>query len=338
MAHEIRDNDVFAGVGVQSTKRAWHGLGDEIPDGLSAVEAFEQVGLGWETELAPIHAKREDGGIIVLDKHFAHLRKDTGDVLGMVTDGYKPFENMDLARMADALAGEQKKVVTETCGSLYGGRRIYALVKLPKTIEVTRSDVLQQYILVSNGHGGFAMLSAYPTSIRVVCANTLRWSERDVARGGRWRHSGDFESKVKQAKALMGLATQENEIFEEKVRLLVRTNMTVKRVKTYMDRIYDKCFGKIDELGDAETVEKLKAKKKAVLEKWFENLENERQTLPGIKGTAWATYNAVSEWHDHQRGRYNTVHESGARVHSNLYGVAQKHKLRAFNEALALAK
>lgn len=336
MAHEIGKDDKFAGVGVQSTKRAWHGLGEEIPENLNAVTAFQEVGIDWGTYLAPIEATLEDGTKVAIPGMNAHIRADNRENLGLVTDGYKPFENMDLARLADSLVDEGHEVSVETCGSLYNGRRVYVLVKLPRTIQATRDDVLEQFICVSNGHGGFAKLSAYPTSVRVVCANTLRWSESSIASGVSFRHSGDFDSKVKQARVVLGLAGKENEMFEAQVQKLVKTQLNDKRIKAFMQRTYEVCFGKIDPEGDAVTVEKLIATRDKVLEKWYANLEDERQRVKGIEGSAWAAYNAISQYHDHERGRYKSVKESDARVHSNLFGVSQKHKLAAFRGALAL--
>ena len=332
MGHGITKTDTF----VEVNKRAWHGLGDEIPEGLTAAEAFEIAGLGWETELAPCYA-RLDGKSVELPGHFAHVRKDNREILGMVSGDYKPFENADLARLADSLVDADHQVLVETCGSLYGGRRVFVLVKLPKDIIVTSDDILEQYICVSNGHGGVAVLSAYPTRIRVVCANTLRASEHSLVQGGSWRHTGDFDEKVKQARQVLGLAAAETERFEEQVKLLVRTNMTIARQKSYMERVYDKCFGRVDvEHGDALTVEKLLTRKKNILTEWEANLEDVRQSMKSIRGTAWQAMNAITQWQDHERGRHLTVHDSDSRVHSNLFGIANKQKQVAYNMALAL--
>ena len=46
MAHEINATDVFGEVRARG-ERAWHGLGVELPTGLGAWEAFQQIGLGW---------------------------------------------------------------------------------------------------------------------------------------------------------------------------------------------------------------------------------------------------------------------------------------------------
>jgi hypothetical protein len=105
--------------------------------------------------------------------------------------------------------------------------------------------------------------------------------------------------------------------------------------------VYDGTYGvvptHVDEQ-DEEAADKFArqiAKRDAMLEVWFTNLKNERQDMKGISGTAWAAYNAVSEFHDHQSGRFLPVKESDGRVHSNLFGTANARKLVAFKKALA---
>jgi phage/plasmid-like protein (TIGR03299 family) len=335
MAHEIAENDSFGEVRAFG-KRAWHGLGNEIPPELTAAEAFRHQGMDWETELCPVYCKTGDDleVTVPIEGHFAHVCKQDRTFLGIVTSAYKPFENMDLAKLADALVAEGVKTSVETCGTLYARKRVYVLVKMPKVIRVARGDEVETFILVSNGHGGFASLCAYPTSIRVVCANTLRWSEASLKLGGVWRHTGDLEGKIRQARLVLGLAQEETVRFEAMVKRLAAKHFDQDALDRYMDRAYDECFGKVDLEGDAATVEKLVEKKQLVLIEWKKNIEDDRNTMAGVRGTAWAAYNAVSQWHDHQRGRFATVAESDARVHSNLFGASQDSKLRAFRTAL----
>lgn len=336
MGHGITNSDRYGEVR-KNGQRAWHGLGLEIEEGLTCQEGFEKIGLGWRTLLAPMTADIGPAWSVPVTGYMAHVRADDHAVLGIVSDRYKPFENMDLARFADALAGADGGVTIETGGSLYGGRRVFALVKLPEVVRATAEDVLDMYVLLSNGHGGFAAWAVYPTGIRVCCANTLRWSERDIGKGIKFRHTGDFDEKVKQARLALGIARRETEKFQEQVSMLVRTNMAPAAVEKYMHETWEKCFGRINpESMEKDEVEKLTAKKNATVDEWMANFRNERQTMKGIEGTAWAAYNAVSEWHDHSRGRYRDVGESDARVASNLFGVSQAAKLRAFRSALAL--
>lgn len=336
MGHGITASDRYGEVRVNG-QRAWHGLGVEIEDGLSAQEAFEEVGLGWQTELAPLYALVGEGEeqvrVPVVDK-YAHVRCDNHSVLGVVSDKYGPIENQDMAKFADALVGADAAVTVETAGSLYGGRRVFCLVRLPKSIEVTNRDILEQYVLISNGHGGFARFSCYPTSVRVVCANTLRWSERDVGRGISFVHTGKLDVKIKQAKTALGLAIQETAKFEKQVQAMAKRQFTKAKAKVYMEELWEETFGQIDP-AQKEAAAKMLAKRDAVVEKWMENLDHAWQVEAGVGGTVWGAYNAVSQWHDHERGLFNSIDKSDARVHSNLFGVSQKHKLRAYRKALA---
>lgn len=342
MAHEIHSTDKFGEIREQG-KRAWHGLGVEIPDGLSAEQGFEKIGLGWRTTLAPVFARIEGMGEngpefkdIEIKERKAHYRMDTMELLGVVSDGYRPLENMDLARFADALStAEEGKVVVETAGSLHNGRRVFACVKLPDQVRATAEDVMDQYILVGNGHGGFASFACYPTSIRVVCANTLRWSEADVAKGLRFFHLGSMEDKLKNARTALGIARKETAKFQEQVTALVGLNLNRRRMKSLAEDIYASCFGRIDDHLEPESKKKLEDKRDEVIAAWMANLEDAKQTLPGIVGTGWAFYNAISQWNDHERGRFGLVEESNGRISSNIFGVSNEHKRKAFRRVLA---
>ncbi len=348
MSHEINKNDVFAFTG--NRNQIWHGIGNQIEEGLDAQTAFQQQGLGWKTVLEPVYRKRqlvdadgfpivgEDGlpstEMVEVTNHRFHSRED-GLPLGMVSEGYQPFENQDLARFADSIAGEDAAVTVSTCGSLYDCRRVFVLVKLPEVVRATKDDVSEQYVCVSNGHGGHASFSVYPTSIRVVCANTLRWSERDAGKGLRFRHTGNFEDKVAMARTVLGTAKRENAKFQEAVTALVNTQLSVGQVREFMEQAWEAAHGKLTNL-EGEALVKMTSKRDAGVEEWLMLMANEKNSMPGIEGTLWSAMNAATEWEDHQRGRFKSVKESQARVHSNLFGSAAVAKMRIYRTALSL--
>jgi len=345
MAHEIHEGHDAFGENRTAGQRAWHGIGKDIGEGLSATDGFLQIGIDWETHLAPLQCTMPDGSVQQIPEWNAHIRADNNFCLGLVSDGYKPFQNMELAELADSLAGADKAVTTETCGTLYKGRRVFALVKLPHEIRVGKSgeDLMKQYVLVSNGHGGTSPISIYPTSIRVVCANTLRWSERDMMKGIRFRHQGDFDSKVAQARLMLGTANAESVKFGEKVQALAATELTPGQRRYFMKASFEDIFGKgpkADANGvvDSEMQDRYEAKQKAIIEQWMTNLVNEKNTIDGIGGSAWAALNAITEYSDHQRGRFLGINESDARVAANLFGVAADEKKKVLRRALALIK
>ena len=335
MAHEITAKDVFGEVRARG-ERAWHGLGAEMPDGLGAWEGFQRIGLDWETEMLPMFAMGADGQQIAQDQVQMHVRKDTRDVLGVVGTGYKAISNRRLAEWMDELVGADATVRLETAGSLRGGRRVFCCVRLPKTIEVVKDDVLELYIVGSNAHDGSAQFSTYGSSVRVVCANTLRFSERDLHRGVSFRHTGDVDVKIEKARAALGIIVRESERYEAECKSLVKLGLKTDQIKSYFEACYNQTFGGIPEnLEEKEKIRRAEHKRKT-LEFWMQLMDDAKQNVKGITGTGWAAYNAYSQWSDHERSRFKDVSESDDRVHSNLFGVSATGKAKAWKTALAL--
>jgi len=333
MSHEIHANDRFGYVG----QKAWHGLGQELPAGMDAQTAFLELGIGWKTDLLPVYARTPDGTLIECEENRLHVRADNNQRLGMVSDGYQPFENMELARFADTLAGEDAAITVETAGTLYDNRRVFALVKLPESVKATAEDKLDMYFLVANGHGGHAPFAVYPTSVRVVCANTLRWSARDASRGLSFRHTGDFDQKVKLARTMLGVAQRETTKFQEAVTALVKTDLSIGQMKEFMERAWEASYGKLKNL-EGEALLKMTQKRDLQVAHWIEMTQNEKNSLDGIRGTMWSALNAVTEFHDHERGRFKSVQESNGRVHSNLFGTSAVGKMLTYRLAMSYAR
>ena len=54
-----------------------------------------------------------------------------------------------------------------------GGRKVWALAKLPGDYYIANDDRVYNYILVTIAHDGSMHFTAMHTSVRVVCQNTL---------------------------------------------------------------------------------------------------------------------------------------------------------------------
>ena len=191
MSHGITNNDQMFCV----RELPWHGLGvvlDEYPTSID--EALEKAGLGWNVTHGDVLVVKtpewtDDFGTkhpaeLVPAKGFkANLREDTGEVLGIVSDEYEVVDNRDAFRFLDALIGSDMHF--ETAGSLWGGRRVWCLARLPEYVELG-GDLSATYIYVANSHDGSMAVTAAVTPIRIVCANTLgaalRQAEHGVAR------------------------------------------------------------------------------------------------------------------------------------------------------------
>lgn len=342
--------DVFGEVRALG-QRAWHGLGVELPEGLTVEEGFRKIGLGWGTDLLPMVGVFDGvDGVkhVEAPDNYLHVRSDNHDVLGVVGPKYKPIANLEMARFADSLVGADATVKCETAGSLRNGRRVFTTVKLPKTIEVVSEDILELYVILSNAHDGTAAFHVYPSSVRVVCANTLGWSERDLGKGLRLQHTGKIDDKVKKAQAILGLVVHETAQFEQDIKTALSLQLGVKETAAYFSAVYDKVFGKVADQPEGEITEedgtvvgaetrgnRVEHKKK-IIARWTDLLDDARQDIKGIRGSGWAAYNAFSTWTDHERGNMRGIADSDTRIHSNLFGIGSLTKKRAWKQVLQL--
>ncbi|MGZ4198401.1 MAG: DUF932 domain-containing protein [Solirubrobacteraceae bacterium] len=199
---------------------------DEYPR--SVDEALDKAGLGWRVTHGDVLVVKtpewtDDFGTkhppeLVPAKGFrANLREDTGDVLGIVSDDYEVVDNRDAFRFLDALIGSD--LYFETAGSLWGGRRVWCLARLPEYVELG-GDTSATYIYVANSHDGSMAVTAAATPIRIVCANTLgaalHRSEHGAAaqRTFRVRHTGNLQTKFAEARQVLGMTIDYQQQFK----------------------------------------------------------------------------------------------------------------------------
>jgi phage/plasmid-like protein (TIGR03299 family) len=216
MSHGLTNNDSMFSV----REMPWHRLGvvlDEYPRSID--EALDKAGLGWKVTHGDVLVVRtpewtDDFGTtqpaeLVPAKGFkANLREDTGEVLGIVSQEYEVVDNREAFRFLDALIGSELHF--ETAGSLWGGRRVWCLARLPEYVELG-GDLSATYVYVANSHDGSMAVTAAVTPIRIVCANTLGAALRQAEHGPaaqrtfRFRHTGNLHTKFAEARQVLGM-------------------------------------------------------------------------------------------------------------------------------------
>ena len=181
MSHGITELDQILLVG----QPAWHGLGIVVEGAPSLEEARKLSGLDWEPVAHPAfygqHRRDYPGSMIV--------RSDKPDVeLGAVGVGYRVFTNSELFALASAVQ-ERTGAPVETAGSVGRGGKVFLLLRTPSAdlsipargrADGSMPDRSLAYVALITGHDGSTALRVHGTSVRVVCANTIRASEQDV--------------------------------------------------------------------------------------------------------------------------------------------------------------
>lgn len=177
----------------------WHGLGTPVESAKTSKEAIELAGLNWTVSQKEMYA-----GDIKVPGYFANMRDSDNSILGVVGKRYQIVQNADAFDFTDSLVGEG--CTYETAGSLFGGKRIWLLAKMPKTTIL--GDDVEPFICFSNSHDGSTAIKVAMTPIRVVCNNTLNVALKGAKRTWSAKHTGSISSKMSEAKYTLGLAQQ----------------------------------------------------------------------------------------------------------------------------------
>lgn len=341
-------------------KPAWHKLGVNVADAVSSADALRLAGLDWRVEKQKLSYRHPlNNEPCEAPGAFGIVRQDTGAMLGDVGRKYQCFQNADGFGMLDGVLG-QFGAKYEAAGSLYGGRRVFMLVRLPKqAFAVGGRDQVEAFALFTNPHDGSGVAECFATSHRVECQNTLRVA-RNANKGGlRIRHSGNLKDRVKSAQTALGLTVQGFEDFARNANVLGRTPCPNINhfCNDVLDAVLDVTLADMKKGADllaaalqvTEAERELERKSFArkierrgeILEDMLNRYEQERCGFNGQRGTAWAALNAVTESADHGKlaGRFTGDSETrmSRRFESILTGSADEAKQVAYNRALALA-
>ena len=138
-------------------------------------------------------------------------------MLGIVSDEYEVVDNRDAFRFLDAPIGSELHF--ETAGSLWGGRRVWVLARLPEYVELG-GDRSATDVYVANSHDGSMAVTAAATPVRIRCANTLGLALRQAEHGAkaqrtvRFRHTGNLQTKFAEARKVLGMMIDQEKQFK----------------------------------------------------------------------------------------------------------------------------
>lgn len=317
MAHNINENRMFC-VG-----KAWHNIGIRVQEAVTAQQAIELAQLNYGLQLQDIYYN--DGSEYKkIEGKKGVVRADNKNIIGVVGDRYTVVQNNKAFDFFDNVV-EKGEAMYHSAGALGKGERIWILAKLPSHILVFDKDVIEKYLILTNSHDGTSALKMYFTPVRVVCQNTLNASLKNSKDGISIRHCGNINSKVSEARRVLGLALDFYNIFEEKVQIMARTKLTDMQINNYYDRLL--------KINDDE---KISTRKHNIKDNLLSLQRNGKgNNIEKIRNTVWTTYNAVTEYTDY----YRTVKGGEQnRFNSSIFGSGAKLKEIALNQALELIK
>ncbi|MCR9292908.1 MAG: DUF932 domain-containing protein [bacterium] len=328
MAHQLRTNDSMLAVG----EKPWHGLGVTLPTPpATGEEALRIAGLDWTVSREPLFlgtgqravidgavSRSNDGqyAAIVLDSDEPGFK----EVLGIVGPSYEPYQNHQMAELFNPLI-QDGRVTIETCGSLFGKRRVWMLAKFTREdMEIEKGDSVASYLLAAHGHdGGFAMRFGY-TPVRVVCNNTLSFACEDHrSHLVKCLHTKNLEENLEVLRDSMVEAEEMFALAADQYRLLASRGVSRADLREYARIIIEA------DKDDKEWTTGQKDKIGTIVGAAMEGRGNSGKNW-------WHAYNAVTEWVSWSKGS-----KKDNRLDSAWFGEGKRVSERALDLALEMS-
>ncbi len=324
--HEISINkNTGKAEAMYSLQPAWHSLGQVLDHVATSEEAIVESGLDFPVEKQELVTVK---GLKVHTK-VATVRTDTNEVLAVVGDGYEVVQNVEAFSFLDSLLmdGVMKY---ESAGALHGGQKIWVLAKMPSVDTIADGDDVLRYLLWVSGHNGLVKINCFPTSVRVVCQNTLTMALQGVSGG--FLHTSTVRERMQEAKLLISQYDERFTLFRDHARILATKKYTKEQAQEYINELFPKPE---EDKSSAVRDRKVEAVRQA--------LRHDTQIVKSIRGTFWALANAVSHSIDHAQVKSTPKNDAvkrrraEKRFESLIEGPAADFKNRAFELAFSMA-
>ena len=311
----------------------WHGQGKPVPPDVTAKEMIQAAGLDWSVVKQPARGTKPTVDSRGKEK-FARYelvrvpranREEDEVILGLVSDRYEPLQNSEAFQFFDPIV-DRKTATYETAGALGDGERVWVMAQMPGAIKVVRGDECQKYLLLSNSHTGQGAVIVKFTAVRVVCQNTLTMAMKDGQSAFRVRHSAKMGERLEEVGELISAA---NQIYKEAAERFQKLAATPVKDRIMLEEYLAALFPK----SEPQKKNGTHSPKWDHVTELFESAPDLQ--LPGVKGSLWAAYNAVTRFEDY---RIVKTDNKSKRLNRVWFGASAELKKYALTEAMRIAE
>lgn len=267
-------------------------------------------------------------------------RSDTRSPLSVVSSRYQvvqPRAVLEFYRDLTEISGYEM----ETAGVLKAGRKFWALARTGQHTVLKGSDAVDGYLLLATSCDGTLATTVTPTTVRVVCHNTLTMPINGASSNAiRVPHSTSFDADA--IKRQLGVAVSQWDSFMPRMKTLSERKVKAKESQDYFLRVL--CGPKAGEgtgkrMGEKALHPGTPHERTAIpqeraakrLQALYEG-QGRGAELAVAKGTAWGLLNAVTEYVDHERRARSPEY----RLDSAWFGQGAAIEQRALDHALEL--
>jgi phage/plasmid-like protein (TIGR03299 family) len=295
------DGDSYAG-----RQSAWHNLGTvydpAVHGDLSALKILKLAKADYEVFTTPVVANAlvpyGPGSNLNVWKsatdpnlvNVCRINPATGElqIIGQGSPTKQLWNNKTIfVDFADALIDVAEPTVS-TCGVIRDGRGAFMCFKLPKGLLIGGVDAVELWMTAFTSYDSKAPTQLIAGPVRTVCQNTLRYNLKHSVARYTVKRTANAKLNIQQAREMLKMTWAYAEQIETVGNALVAQPMTANQ----FDRLVTRMWGPGD---DAP---------KAALTQWTKRFDKLHHlfvaagTQAGIRNTAWAGVQAVTEFCD----------------------------------------
>ena len=304
----------------------WHQLGNQLPRKQPIEVWAEKAGMNWTICEAPVRYMTEQAGALGSIRTFEDqkvlYRSDTKAPLSVVGGRYQIVQPRTVLEFYRDLT-EVSGLELETAGVLKAGRKFWALARTGKETALKGNDNVKGYMLLATSCDGTLATTATPTTVRVVCNNTLSIALNGATSAVKVPHSTTFDAQA--VKKQLGIAVSGWDTFMYRMKTLAERKVKSHESMNYMLKVLCHADGHVDQ---AQLTNERALKK---VQELYEG-KGRGAELGAAKGTAWGLLCAVTEFVDHERRARSQEY----RLDSAWFGQGAAIKQRALDAALQL--
>lgn len=300
-------------------------------------EALAIGGMDWETIEKPSAHLDLQNNIVLSPDYKALLRSDTGNLIEVVPKTWEVLQNSQAFRLFQPLIDQG--VFELQTGLTIGNRAILTGKVTHSKGDVVPGDKVENYLMISNPnvYGKSVEVAFIPK--RLFCANMLgniqktisktHYHGRSMAIGdkvARLRHTASLHDNLEMLSDLIQVEKASFDVALYEYGLMSKIQIT----STQLVEVYGKAFQvPMEEVETHPHYDRI-----------VNNFENGIGiNHPGVSGTGWAAYNAITEFTTHQRTSRGATEgdKEISRLNSLYFGASAKITERAHSAILQLA-
>lgn len=342
MAHELEIKKDGTASMFYTGETPWHGKGQKLDNPPTAAEAIRAAKLDWTVSVHPMETwlTNKDGNEICIAAETRMVVRDSDNKrLSEVGPRWHPLQNEEAFEWFDPFL-KSGECSLETAGALFGGERIWVLAKLNRDpMVIVGDDTVNKYLMLSNNHSDKRSARVALTPQRVVCWNTLSAAFNNKStKFLSVRHTSKIKDNLDAVREIINTANADFEATAEQYRALTKMQVDQNTLKKYVKLV----FKDDDSENEKEVINDDSKRKYSMKEDDSRLIENKiiplfengkGAKLPGVRGTMWSAYNAITEYLSWSAGR-----SADARLDSLWFGQNAGVSKRALDVALDFVK